>query len=389
MSTWTKQKLGSLIQAHDDKSIRLSSVIRNEMIGSYPYYGASGIIDYLNEYKIDGEYLLVAEDGENLKSRKTPIAFWAKGEFWVNNHAHIILGRENRADTNFLKYWFSQADISGYITGSAQPKLLQANLNKIEVLIPDFFTQKKIVSILLTYDDLIENNEKRIKILEEMAERLYREWFVKFQFPGHEKVRLIDSGTEYGKIPEGWEIVPMIALADFVNGYPFKPRDLGEHGLPIIKIPELRSGILDKTPRNNGESIPKKYFVKSGDIVFSWSATLLVNIWNSGDGLLNQHLFKVTPKQTIYRSYVFYALIHLVEKLSKYVVGATMQHLRRDTVVEAKMLLPRQEVLVKYEDQASRLLGQISILYKQNQNLSKTRDLLIPQLITGKWELKN
>ena len=280
-------------------------------------------------------------------------------------------------------------------------------LDDVWIYLPDLPTQTRIASVLSAYDDLIENDEKRIKVLEEMAQLLYTEWFVKFNFPnsppregwqakpdGVVKYKdaggkMVDSGTEYGLIPEGWEIVPIKKLADFMNGYPFKPKDLGDQGLPIIKIPELRSGILEKTPRNNGDGLSRKYIIQTGDILFSWSATLLVNIWNFGEALLNQHLFKVTPKAQNYKAYTFYVLVLLVEKIRKHVVGATMQHLRKDTVESAKVLLPSTYVLTAYETKASKILEQISLLYRKNQNLSKTRDLLIPQLVTGKRELKN
>ncbi|KKS41294.1 MAG: Type I restriction-modification system, specificity subunit S [candidate division CPR1 bacterium GW2011_GWA2_42_17] len=169
--------------------------------------------------------------------------------------------------------------------GSAQPHANAPVLKNFELFLPDAKTQTEIVDVLSAYDDLIENNTRRIQILEQLAQAIYTEWFVNFRFPGHEKEKMIDSDTDFGKIPEGWEVAKVGDIAEFMNGYAFKPRHLGMIGLPVIKIPELRSGVLSKTPRNSGESIPKKYFIKNGDILFSWSATLLVNIWNSGEGL--------------------------------------------------------------------------------------------------------
>lgn len=296
-------------------------------------------------------------------------------------------------DSRYLYYSVTEQSFTDYLTknakGSAYPAVDAGIIYDGEIYIPEKTEdQARIASVLSAYDDLIENNEKRIKALEEMAQLLYTEWFVKFKFPGHEKVKMVDSGTEYGMVPAGWEVAPISKLADFINGYPFKPKDLGDQGFPIVKIPELRSGILEKTPRNSGAGLHKKYFVQTGDILFSWSATLLVNIWNSGEALLNQHLFKVTPKKQNYGSYTFYTLVLLVEKIKKHVVGATMQHLRKDTVESAKVLLPSTEVLTDYESKAAKILEQISVLYRHNNNLSKTRDLLIPQLVTGKRELK-
>ena len=104
--------------------------------------------------------MLIAEDGENLNSRKLPIAFWARGKFWVNNHAHIVRGKKNVADTEFLKNWFANANISGYVTGSAQPKLSQQNLKRIKLSLPEFTEQEQIADILSRYNYLIENSFK-------------------------------------------------------------------------------------------------------------------------------------------------------------------------------------------------------------------------------------
>src|SRR3989344_839765 len=114
-NNWQKVKLGEIAENFDSKRIPLSSVERLKRKGNIPYYGASGIIDYVDNYLLDGEYLLVSEDGENLKSRKTPIAFLTKGKFWVNNHAHIIKSK-NDFDNKLIRYWFSQNSILPFIT---------------------------------------------------------------------------------------------------------------------------------------------------------------------------------------------------------------------------------------------------------------------------------
>jgi type I restriction enzyme S subunit len=137
---WSRVELGEIIDIFDSIRVPLNSRQRAERQGKYPYYGASGIIDSVDGYLFDGEYVLVAEDGENLNSRKLPVAFMARGQFWVNNHAHIIKGKSGVADDRFLIAWFAQADIKGYITGAAQPKLSQANLKRIALTAPPYST---------------------------------------------------------------------------------------------------------------------------------------------------------------------------------------------------------------------------------------------------------
>lgn len=141
----------------DKKRIPLSGAEREKRQGKYRYYGAQGVIDYVDDYIFDGTYLLIAEDGENLKSKKQNIAQVVEGQFWVNNHAHIVQGNE-LCDTRFLCYLLNSTDLSGYITGSAQPKLSQGNLNAVELAIPDLPTQRKIVAYLFALDKKIATN---------------------------------------------------------------------------------------------------------------------------------------------------------------------------------------------------------------------------------------
>jgi len=131
---WQINNFGDVTENLDYKRIPVSSMEREKIQGEYPYYGASGIIDHVNDYIFDGRYLLIAEDGENLNSRKTPIAFFADGKFWVNNHAHIIQAKPPMS-LEFLYLFFANKDISGFITGAAQPKLSQQNLNRIPIVV--------------------------------------------------------------------------------------------------------------------------------------------------------------------------------------------------------------------------------------------------------------
>lgn len=154
-----KYRLGEVINILDSKRIPLSSKERESRRGNYPYYGAQGIIDYIDDYIFDGEYLLIAEDGENLKSQKQNIAQIARGKYWVNNHAHIVESN-GKCDIRYICYLLNKIDISAYITGSAQPKLNQANMCSIEVELPDIQTQKRIADFIGSFDDKIEINRR-------------------------------------------------------------------------------------------------------------------------------------------------------------------------------------------------------------------------------------
>lgn len=152
-------RLGDVIELVDSKREPLSSRERQDRKGPYPYYGAQGIVDYLDDYTYDGNYLLVAEDGENLKSRKAPIANAASGKFRVNNHAHVIAESE-KSNIVFLRHLLNMTDISAYVTGSTQPKLSQSNLCALELSLPSVMEQNAIANVLNLFDRKIALNNQ-------------------------------------------------------------------------------------------------------------------------------------------------------------------------------------------------------------------------------------
>ena len=141
-------ELKECVEILDSKRIPLSALERKRLKKIYPYYGAQGIIDYVENYIFDGEYILIAEDGNNLKSLQQNIATWVEGKFWVNNHAHI-LGEKKGYNLRYIYYLLSILDLRGYITGSAQPKLNQENLASIQLQLPNINRQNKVAQILL------------------------------------------------------------------------------------------------------------------------------------------------------------------------------------------------------------------------------------------------
>lgn len=149
--------LGEVVVNYDKNRVPLSAMERQQKQGEYRYYGAQGVIDHIDDYIFDGKYLLIAEDGENLKSKKQNIAQIVEGQFWVNNHAHILQSNE-KSNLEYICYLMNSMDISGYITGSAQPKLSQANLNSIELNLPEKGYQDKVVSVLGLFDRKINAN---------------------------------------------------------------------------------------------------------------------------------------------------------------------------------------------------------------------------------------
>jgi type I restriction enzyme S subunit len=263
--------------------------------------------------------------------------------------------------------------------------LSQGNLRLIEIPLPPLPIQQRIAGILSAYDELIENCQRRIKILESIARALYREWFVHFRFPGHENHPRVASPL--GEIPQGWEVRSFSNLASYVNGYPFKPAQLGNEGIPIIKIKELKAGIVADTPRNLGDEIPYKYTIHDGYVLFSWSADLDTYLWTGGKGLLNQHLFNVVPFEGISRAFCFHALKESMPRFRALSLGATMHHIKRSALDQVFTLLPPEPLRKYFEGLVEPMHHRLITLTKHVANLRRTRDLLLPRLLSGQIDV--
>ncbi len=274
--------------------------------------------------------------------------------------------------------------LKGHAVGATMSNLSAGVVQQMPVQYPSLALQDAIVEVLDSFDDLIENNRRRIEILEEMARLLYREWFVCFRFPGHEDVGLVDS--DLGPIPEGWEVRSFAELADFVNGFAFKPEHWLDEGLPIVKIKELKNGVTADTPRYHGADVSEKYFVDDGSVLFSWSADLKAYVWASGPGLLNQHLFDVRPYE-VSPLFIFHSLNERMDEFRARAQGTTMKHIKRSALGEVKMALPTKILQGEFESTARPMLDLQLNLSKQNRVLREARDLLLPRLVSGELDV--
>lgn len=284
----------------------------------------------------------------------------------------------------FFNYFHSpigRSKIRAIVGGAAVKGIRGSDLKLVKVHVPPLDVQIAIRQVVAVYDDLIATNQRRIALLEDAARRLYREWFVHLRFPGHESVPVKDG------VPEGWCKRPLTSVADFVNGFAFKPEHLGEAGLPVVKIPELRGGITSKTPYNPGHIVPQRNHITTGDVLFSWSATLLVNEWGEGPALLNQHLFKVMPHNELHKRLVRFAVEAAIPELTGHAVGATMQHIRRSALDNHLMLVPDEITAVAFAAQADPMMDAVLNLTAQNRELTKARDLLLPKLMSGQLDV--
>ena len=244
-SEWPVLPLGELTINYDGKRRPVKESERKP--GPYPYYGASGVVDHVDGYLFDGAYLLIGEDGENMRTRQTPIAFMATGKFWVNNHAHIVAGND-LADTQFLMYSLANSDIHSYLTGAVMPKLTQGNLNKILLTCPPLGVQKDIVGVLGALDNRITLLRETNATLEAIAQALFKSWFVDFD-PVRAKLEGrvpegMDEATallfpdsfeqsELGLVPRGWRTARLDEFMELAYGKALKSTDRIPGEIPV------------------------------------------------------------------------------------------------------------------------------------------------------------
>lgn len=313
-----------------------------------------------------------------------PVIIKGNDKFAFQRHIAILRPDPTKVIPDYLFYimktysFYMQAD--SVAIGAAQRTISLTALRNMTVELPSVDVQKKIASTLSRYDSLIENHQKQIKLLEEAAQRLYKEWFIDLRFPGHENTKIVDG------VPEGWEKKSVSQIGTYLNGFAFKPSDWQDTGKPIIKIKEMGNGISSDTPRNNGERVPNKYLVRSGDLLFSWSATLMVIVWSGEEGWLNQHLFKVTPAEGIGREFLLQSIGNAISEFANLTTGSTIKHIQRNKLDQVFINVSSEEIMQKYNRIAEPIRKQILFLSLQIRHLTEARDRLLPKLMSGEIE---
>lgn len=336
-------------------------------------------------------------------------------------HTALATPDETKINGKYLNAFMNTRYIQKYFennaSGSGQRYTLSNDtLYNIPIIAPDLGTQKLIGNFFSNIDKKIALNARINANLERIAKRLYDYWFVQFDFPRsvgaepclHELCRTDDGKprsdfhNEEGKpykssggkmvwseelkreIPEGWEIGNLYEIADYVNGLAcqnFRPKE-NENWLPVIKIREMNEGITNDTEKVSA-NIPEKYKIKSGDILFSWSASLEVKIWNGGNGGLNQHIFKVVPKSYFSKEYVYQQLCRYVVKFQKQAEArkTTMGHITSDHISQSRILLPPKSIIDSFTQKTLSIFNYQLSIQQQSQKLSSLRDRLLPLLM--------
>jgi len=385
---WKEHKLDDLANILNHKRIPLNTRQRKKRQGKYPYYGASGIVDYIDDYLFDGEHVLISEDGENLKSRKTPIAFKADGKFWVNNHAHILKGK-SQVLNNFIVYYFKNLDLNAYITGAVQPKLNKQNLLSIPIYTPPNETLNKIIFILSAFDEKIKVNRQINATLEAMAQAMFRE-------------KCLPKDGEV--LEEGWEKKKIGDLVKIKHGFAFKGKFFSKKPTNNILLTpgnfKIGGGFTFKKQKYYDGKIPEDYILSKGHLIVT-----MTDLSKNGDTLGYSALVPKIDKKTLLHNQRLGKVIYKVDepvrmflswlmrsyKYRSIIVGSasgsTVKHTSPTKIQDFEFALPPNEILVAFEEFATNLWELQHNNFQENLELAKTRDLLLLKLMSGEIEV--
>lgn len=303
----------------------------------------------------------------------------------------LCIRANNNVDAEFLYYLLSQDLFFAYVmsgaNGSKMPRGDKQQIMNWEIEIPsEKGDQRCIASILSSLDQKIELNNKINADLEEMAQAIFKNWFVDFE--PFKDGKFVDS--ELGMIPEGWKVGRLTEIASYMNGLAMQkfPPENNEDSLPVLKIKELGQGFCGTDSDRCSCNIKDECKIHNGDVIFSWSGTLLVDVWCGGDCGLNQHLFKVTSNDYPKWFYYYWTKHHLQEfiRIAKD-KAVTMGHIKRGHLEEALVAIPDNDSMEKVHELFEPILSKIISLRLENSHLSLLRDTLLPRLMSGELEV--
>ena len=338
----------------DKKRVPLSSAQRSNRGGEFPYYGAQGVIDHIDDYIFDGEYLLIAEDGENLKSKKQNIAQIATGKFWVNNHAHIVTGNE-KCDTRYLCYLINSMDLSGYITGTAQPKLSQANLNAVQLSMPTLEQQKRIVEYLVAIDNKIALNELINNNLEQQAQDIFDN-----MFPD------ISNGSH--------------TIGEYIS--PKRGKGLLSKNAILGSVPVIAGGLEPSTYHNVANTQSPVLAISASGANAGYVSLWNIPIWSSDSSFIDSSM-----TDDVYFWYV------LLKKRQKEIfdaqTGSAQPHIYPQHIASMSITGLDIEKVHSYTLITTPIFEMIGHYKEEKTILASTRDALLPKLMSGELDVSN
>ena len=293
----------------------------------------------------------------------------------------VFRGKDGVSDSDFV-YYLSRTDtirdpaVKSMVGASGRQRADKSVVDNVQVLAPLLSQQKQIADVLSTYDDLIENNTERIKILEQIAQAIYKEWFVYFRFPGHENAKMIDSKTEFGKIPERWEVEKLGDKINILRG-----KNITKNTIAPGKVPVVAGGMGPAYFHNKANVEGPAITVSASGANSGYINLYHEDIWASDCSYINKN-------STPFVYYYFLLLKNRQAEITGLQRGSAQPHVYPKDLARLLIVDPPEELVHSFEEKAESTFGMINNFQLQNQNLRQARDLLLPKLVTGELAVK-
>ena len=293
---------------------------KDRVEGEIPYYGASGVVDYVDGYIFDEELLLVSEDGANLLARSTPIAFSIKGKTWVNNHAHV-LKFSNKLIQKYVELYLNSISLEPYVTGSAQPKLNQKRLNEIPIPLPELNIMSNIIEAISQINELIALRKEQLAKLDQLV-----------------KSRFIELFGDPNTNPMKWKKEQLQINTTLLNGRAYKQDELLDDG----KYPVLRVGnfFSNRGWYYSDLELDEDKYCDDGDLLYAWSASFGPRIWNGGKVIYHYHIWKVLVGEKYNKQFLCHLLDYATASFMGDTHGIGMMHLTKSGMEETEFIVP-------------------------------------------------
>jgi len=380
MVEYKEYRLGTLCKRFSSGK-GISADLINET-GIYPVIGGNGLRGYTDTYNFDGECAVIGRQGAYCGNVQ-----YFSGKGYMTEHAVVTEpNKENNA--KYLTYKLSRLSLGRLSGQAAQPGLSVTKLARLRIEMPPKCYQDKVAGILSAYDSLIEVNNKRIKVLEQMAENLYKEWFVRFRFPGHESAEFEDG------IPKGWEVCKFSTIANVLSG-----------GTPSTEHEEYYGGEIPfYTPKDSTDgyyvfetisSLTSEGLAHCNSRLYPQDTIMITARGTVGNlnllavpMAMNQSCYALNSDVIHSQYFLFFLIKREIQKLKKMASGGVFDTIIVDTFNHIKVLKPDEKTITKFDKRVSELMKETFILSIQNRNLIKQRDLLLPRLMSGKLEVE-
>lgn len=391
VNEWQTRKLGELVVFKTGKLDSNAAVPD----GDYPFFTCSQETLRTNTYSFDTECVLLAGNNAN---GIYPLKYF-NGKFDAYQRTYIVKPKNTEElTTKFLYYSLRPklSELRSFSTGAATKFLTLTILNETEIQVPPLPLQRRIAGILSAYDELIENSQRRIRILEEMARSVYREWFVHFRFPGHENVPLVSSPL--GDIPQGWEVKTVAdSFEIFGGGTPSrKQQEYWDGGAIQWFSPSDLTGAGSMFMDDSRDHITKLGLAQSsarlfpaGSVMLTSRATIGAIAINTHEACTNQGFIICLPNDRVLRFFLFHWLKENVTTFQRMASGATFKEISRGVFKTIEFLHPSAKLVRRFEYVATPMAEQALAFQRQIQNLRRTRDLLLSRLLSGQIVMNN